>query len=537
MSQDSAAGESKPGVVARSLIEVDLLHARTQLLVDTGAKLSCVSEQLLQCNELFRDAKIRKSDRRAYGVNGEPVVTLGIVDLSFRIEGCTFSHSFTILRGLIHPMLLGMDFLTKYKACIDLGDRPRMRLTRTDGRVAFAAFLKAVPKQKPMTHVALTKGIEIPPHSFYYADAYIANIESAVDLEENSPRLMGITAIQKQNEFFDPGFILRDGIISADAHSFKVELANPSQFPLRVAEDTPLGVIFDYDCTLVEGDAGQAIEGNTAVLEEVVHPPPCQATQSHSPSGTGRGTSTLATCQTQHDLSDPPVRGLGTSTTATCQTHTDSSTSEESPESECVATAIVTDGPVEVPLKRKLLYSDIHGKDKSQKERTYMVDMDGAEYTPEQRSQLEAVLEAGSEAFALNDREMGCTDVICHHVKITNPRPVYITYNKAQGADIRKEIDDQTNSMLADGILKESESPFCCPIVMVKKKYGGWRYCVDLRRINQMTEKVSFPMPRIEDALRKLKRPKYFSSMDLLKAYYQIPVAEEDQKYRVYQVN
>ena len=160
-----------------------------------------------------------------------------------------------------------------------------------------------------------------------------------------------------------------------------------------------------------------------------------------------------------------------------------------------------------------------------------MVDMDGAEYTPEQRSQLERVLEANSGAFALNDREMGCTDVICHHVKITNPRPVYITYNKAQGADIRKEIDDQTNSMLADGILKESESPYCCPIVMVKKKYGGWRYCVDLRKINQMTEKVSFPMPRIEDALRKLKKPKYFSSMDLLKAYYQIPVAEEDQKY------
>ena len=87
-----------------------------------------------------------------------------------------------------------------------------------------------------MTHVALTKGIEIPPYSFYYADAYIANVESAVDLNENSPRLMGITAIQKQSEFFDPGFILRDGIIPADAHSFKVELANPSQFPLKVAD-------------------------------------------------------------------------------------------------------------------------------------------------------------------------------------------------------------------------------------------------------------------------------------------------------------
>ena len=225
--------------------------------MDTGAKLSCVSEQLLQCNELFRNAKIRRCDKRAYGVNGEPVVTLGVVDLIFEIDGISFNHSFTILRGLIHPILLGMDFLVKHKACIDLGDRPRMKLTRSDGKIALATFIRAMPKAKPMTHIALTKGIEIPPYSFYYADAYIANIESAFDSSENSSGLMGITSIQKHNDFFDPGFILRDGVIPADSQSFKVELANPSQFPLKVAEDTPLGVIFDFDCKLAGDGEGQ----------------------------------------------------------------------------------------------------------------------------------------------------------------------------------------------------------------------------------------------------------------------------------------
>ena len=98
----------------RSLIEIEFSKLKTQLLVDTGAKLSCISEQMMHCHELFKDAKIRKSDRRAYGVNGEPVVTLGIVDLDFKIDGVVFNHSFTILRGLIHPMLLGMDFLVRY---------------------------------------------------------------------------------------------------------------------------------------------------------------------------------------------------------------------------------------------------------------------------------------------------------------------------------------------------------------------------------------------------------------------------------------
>ena len=68
----------------------------------------------------------------------------------------------------------------------------------------------------------------------------------------------------------------------------------------------------------------------------------------------------------------------------------------------------------------------------------------------------------------------------------------------------------------------------------MKKKYGGWRYCVDLRRINKLTEKITFPLPKIDDALRKLKNPKIFSCLDLLKAYYQVPVVEEHQHYYAY---
>ena len=62
-------------------------------------------------------------------------------------------------------------------------------------------------------------------------------------------------------------------------------------------------------------------------------------------------------------------------------------------------------------------------------------------------------------------------------------------------------IDDQTEGMLAAGIIRESESPHCLPVIMVRKKYGGWRYCVNLRKINDLTEKVSFPVPKIKDAL------------------------------------
>ena len=556
-----------------------MANVKTQLLVDTGARLSCISEQLLQCHELLKNATIRKSDKRAYGVNGEPVVTLGIVDLTFHVGGLPFSHSFTILRGLIHPMLLGMDFLSKHRACINLGNSPSVQLVHSSGKVAATSFIKAMPRPKQCTHVASAKEIEIPPHSFYYADAYLANFDCA-DNDQKVGKLLGITSIQKVNDFFDPGFILRDAVIEADSPKFKVELANPSEFSLKIQEDTPLGLIFDYDCEILETDNGGDSVWETpptdaseeflrrqAMLIADVNLVECEsedaATQNKGPSlftrdpshpnqqQAARGPSSFTGGPVQNHVPEGAVGSLSSFTGDPCNHQTppevnttgpslftrdpvhssshqkDQPTNHDPPnKDEFVFTMAYSDMP-----NQKLLYSDIHGKGLSQKERMYMVNMDDADYTPEQRAQLEKVLEENAEAFSRNERETGCTDLICHHVKITNPRPVHLSYHKAQGADIRKEIDDQTNSMLADGIVVESESPYCCPIVMVRKKYGGWRYCVDLRKINQMTEKVTFPMPRIDDALRKLRKPKYFSSMDLLKAYYQIPVAEEDQKY------
>ena len=229
-----------------------------ETLVDTGAKLSCTSEELLECNELFRNVKIRKTARRAYGVNGEPVVTLGVAELTFKIGGLEFTHQFTVLRGLIHPMLIGMDFLVKYKARIDLGEKPRIQLSHPSGKHAFAPFIKAMPKPKPATHIALMKEIVIPPQSCYYADAYIANVEEVKELVEEKPtRLIGITSVQKVNDFFDPGFVLRDAVISAEKEFFKVELMNPWQYPLKLSEATPVGMIFDYDMEIMETDGDE----------------------------------------------------------------------------------------------------------------------------------------------------------------------------------------------------------------------------------------------------------------------------------------
>jgi hypothetical protein len=91
-----------------------------------------------------------------------------------------------------------------------------------------------------------------------------------------------------------------------------------------------------------------------------------------------------------------------------------------------------------------------------------------------------------------------------------------------------EEIKKQVQDLLERGVIRPSSSPCGSPIVLVPKKDGTWRMCMDFRALNKIMVKNRYPLPHIDDLLDQLKNAVYFTKLDLRSGYHQVRIAEGD---------
>ncbi|KAJ4754249.1 polyprotein [Rhynchospora pubera] len=117
---------------------------------------------------------------------------------------------------------------------------------------------------------------------------------------------------------------------------------------------------------------------------------------------------------------------------------------------------------------------------------------------------------------------------IDHQIPLTpDAKPVNLRpyrYSYFQKLEIEKIIEE----LLKNAVIQNSNSPYASPVLLVRKKDGGWRMCVDYRKLNNQTVKDKFPIPIIEDLLDELHGARYFSKIDLKLGYHQIRMADAD---------
>lgn len=138
-----------------------------------------------------------------------------------------------------------------------------------------------------------------------------------------------------------------------------------------------------------------------------------------------------------------------------------------------------------------------------------------------QKNQLQALLNEYRDIFAMNDRELGRTDLVEHHIDTGDASPVRLRPYRISEQQ-RQTIDNHVEDLLERDLIEPSVSPWAAPVVLVKKKDGTDRFCVDYRRLNAVTRKDVYPMPKFEDILDSMAGCKYFSVMDLQSGFWQV---------------
>ena len=148
---------------------------------------------------------------------------------------------------------------------------------------------------------------------------------------------------------------------------------------------------------------------------------------------------------------------------------------------------------------------------------------------PDQKEQLFDFLTDHHEAFCLDEKERGETDLMQLHIDTGDAPPKKQAVRRMPFA-VREEVARQLKKMQATGVIQPSSSPWASPVVMVKKKDGSHRFCVDYRVLNSVTKADTFPLPRIDDLLDQLGESKFFSTLDLASGYWQIRVHPDSQE-------
>ena len=146
---------------------------------------------------------------------------------------------------------------------------------------------------------------------------------------------------------------------------------------------------------------------------------------------------------------------------------------------------------------------------------------------PQEKMQLASLLNRFGDSFSCGEWDLGLTNLAEHAIETEDaapikqhPRRVPLAHAEAE----KQAIED----LKAKGVIRESTSPWVSPIVLVAKKDGGVRPCIDYRGVNQLVKPDGFPLPRLQDCLDAVAGSSLFSTMDLTSGFFHIPVKRED---------
>lgn len=157
-----------------------------------------------------------------------------------------------------------------------------------------------------------------------------------------------------------------------------------------------------------------------------------------------------------------------------------------------------------------------------------LADQSGYELSGEEKETFFHLLLSYADVFAVSTTDLGRTDKLQHSILTGDAPPTRQPVHRIS-PHRRDEVRKLLGEMLEKEVVEPSMSPWAFPIVLIRKKDGSNRFCVDFRKLNDVTCKDAYPLPRIDTTLDTLAGSKWFSTLDFLSGYWQVQIEEEDQ--------
>ena len=493
----------------------------TTALYDTGAELQLISKEFCEQNKL----KIQPIEQliECKGVVGTGLLEYdGYVEVNVQIPGRDFSEDHLFLVSSMMnsqkdmPVIVGnffIDSLNKYLK--NLPQEEFETLDKTIQNVYFARIEASRIKEQygcepPLGFVRTTKAYSIPANSHIgiHGLTKVKHGGWSVNVVNENPQITPLPhGLKTENTLSQ---------LSPGSNRILVAMSNYSDQDITIPAKTIISQLslgnkipkmiypgYEKDSELLDKDEGlkyEHFEQHKLISEELklepeeYIPTSCDKTcdQSHTVEIEDLGPDLEEDIEFQNSYTENDKPNLGKS---------DQSTSSEEDDGSWI-------------LK--------------------LIDLSGLEkWSDEDKNAAIEMIKRNANVFSKNDMDMGRTNLVKHHIELTDPIPFKESYRRIP-PQMYDEVKAHIQEMLDLGAIRHSNSPWASAIVLVRKKDGRLRFCIDLRKLNNRTVKDAYSLPRIETLLDTFLGSTIFATLDLKAGYWQVEMAEECKAFTAF---
>ena len=446
-----------------------------RMLLDTGAAVTLLRHDIwLQIAS--RSPRSLKPWPMAVLVSagGNPLTIHGCADIMLGVGGRNFKTEMVVVSPLTSEAILGLDFLQRQRALIDL-DRPRLCLKESACNI---------PLQSPSLttedtidrKVRCTNTVEIPSRS-------VLEITGSLETSKKGTWLIEEVAIKP------PPVAVACALVQTPATIVPVRVLNVTLEPVTLYAGMVVATI--QPVTAMDHAMGSVV-GQGEVMGSVV----------------GRGEAIGSVVGRGEVMGSVVGRGEATGRVVGRRE---------------TVVGVVGQGESEKCKDRRALEEE-----EKQEILQQLAGNCGPGITPCEKERFRELLTSYVDVLALTTDDLGRTNKLRHHIDTGDAPPIRQSVRRIPPYR-REEVRDLLNKMLDRVVIEPSSSPWASPIVLVRKD-GSTRFCIDYRKVNEVTRKDAYPLPRIDTTLDTLHGSQWFSTLDLISGYWQVEVEESDKE-------